>query len=31
MIDPIAGPESAEEISPDVVTFIEAIGLEPEE
>ena len=31
MIDPIAGPESAEEIAPDVRTFIEAIGLEFEE
>lgn len=30
MIDPIAGPESAEEIAPDVVTFIQAIGLESE-
>lgn len=30
-IDPIAGPESAEEIAPDMETFIEAIGLESEQ
>jgi hypothetical protein len=28
MTDPIAGPESAKEIVPDIGTFIEAIGLE---
>ena len=28
MIDPVAGPDSAEQIAPDVLTFIEAIGLE---
>ncbi len=28
MIDPIAGPESAEQIAPDIVAFIEAIGIE---
>jgi hypothetical protein len=31
MIDPIAGPESAKKIAPDVVTFVKAIGLESEE
>jgi hypothetical protein len=30
MVDPIAGPESAKEIAPDVMTFIGAIGLESE-
>jgi len=28
MIDPIAGPESAQQIAPDMAAFIEAIGLE---
>jgi SMI1 / KNR4 family (SUKH-1) len=28
MIDPIAGPESAIQIAPDIVTFIQAIGIE---
>lgn len=28
MIDPIAGPDSAEEIAPDFLTFVTAIGLE---
>jgi hypothetical protein len=31
MIDPIAGLESAEQIAPDMMTFIEAIGLESKE
>jgi hypothetical protein len=31
MIDPIAGPESAEEIAPDLATFVKAIGLESRE
>ena len=31
MIDPIAGPESTEQIAPDAMTFIEAIGLESKE
>ena len=31
MIDKIAGPESAEEIAPNMAAFVEAIGLEGEE
>jgi|GEM_PF-6501273 hypothetical protein len=30
MIDQIAGPESAKEITPNMAAFIEAIGLEGE-
>jgi len=30
MIDQIAGPESAKEIAPNMVAFIEAIGIEAE-
>jgi hypothetical protein len=28
MIDAVAGPETAEQIAPDMATFIQAIGLE---